>query len=125
MWIIGWFAGATVIAALVSSRGRNGGAWFFIALGLSPILSGLLLFVLPRLKPSYAQIAAFAAVEGLPANSPARQMLEAEMARYQPRRLPANYKPLSNTAQNVICAVALSIVGAPLVAFAIAAMIYH
>ena len=111
MFIIGWLGGSVAIAALASSRGRNGGAWFFLALLVSPILSGLLLFVLPRLRPSYAQIAAFAAVEATPANSHARQLLEAELARWQPRP-PVNYKPLSNTAQNGICAVALSIVGA-------------
>ena len=121
MFIIGWLGGSAAIAALASSRGRNGGAWFFLALLVSPILSGLLLFVLPRLKPSWAQIAAFAAVEATPANSPARQMLEAEMARYRPRP-PVNYKPLSNTAQNVICAVALSIVGALVVLVFVAMM---
>jgi hypothetical protein len=126
-YFIGWLIGSTIIAIAAKSRGRNGFGWFFVALLISPVLSGILLFVLPRLRPSYAQIAAIAQIEATaPSDSYARQLLAAEIARSAPRQAPPlsnrQAPPLSNFKQNVIFTVALSIVGG-LVVIVIAAVI--
>jgi len=45
--LILWFALAIVIGVAADSRGRNGGGWFFLALLISPLIAGIMLFVLP------------------------------------------------------------------------------
>jgi hypothetical protein len=45
-----WVAFSIVVGVAANSRGRNGGGWFFLALLISPIISGLLVLALPRLN---------------------------------------------------------------------------
>jgi hypothetical protein len=74
-----WIFGAVLVAMFASRRGRNGGGWFVLSLLISPILAVLFVLVLPPLGATYEQIAAIAAVEGLPADSQARRLLEAKL----------------------------------------------
>lgn len=75
-FILGWIVFAVLVGVLANRRGRNGVGWFFLSLIISPLIAGLFVLVLDPLRPSYAQIAAIAAVEATPANSHARQLLE-------------------------------------------------
>jgi multidrug resistance efflux pump len=45
-----WLALSFVIAGLASSRGRSSIGWWVVALLISPLLAGVLVFVLPDLK---------------------------------------------------------------------------
>ncbi len=45
-----WFIFAVIVAYAASTRGRSGVAWFFISALISPLLSMLLLFIMPNLK---------------------------------------------------------------------------
>jgi hypothetical protein len=58
-----WFVFAIIVGVAASKRGRNGGGWFILSLFVSPLLSGLLLLVLPRLN---AQFQADGAVGQIP-----------------------------------------------------------
>ena len=46
-----WVILAMVIALAASQRGRFGLGWLLLALGLSPLIAGILLAVLPDLYP--------------------------------------------------------------------------
>src|SRR5688572_12723677 len=46
----GWFVMAIAVGVVASSRGRVGIGWFFLALLISPLLAGLLVFVLSNIK---------------------------------------------------------------------------
>ena len=44
-----WIALSSVVGVAASSRGRDGGGWFVLALVISPLIAGLLVVALPRL----------------------------------------------------------------------------
>ena len=43
-----WLILAVVVAVAASMRGRVGFGWFLLTLAISPLITGLLVFVLPR-----------------------------------------------------------------------------
>jgi len=47
---LGWVFFSVIVGILADQRGRNGVGWGFLAAIISPLLSGILLFVLPNLK---------------------------------------------------------------------------
>lgn len=50
-WFL-WIAISVVIGVLASKRGREGIAWFFLALVVSPLIAGLLLVIVGPYKPA-------------------------------------------------------------------------
>ena len=44
-----WIGFAVIVGVAANTRGRSGFGWFLLAVGISPLLAGLLLIVLPRL----------------------------------------------------------------------------
>lgn len=78
-----WIGFAIVVGVAASNRGRNGAGWGLLAILISPLLAGLLLFVLPR-RDAFADIATLAMIEATPEGSRSRQLLaehEAKTAR--------------------------------------------
>jgi hypothetical protein len=49
--ILAWVLLAIVVGIAANSRGRSGAAWFFLAVIVSPLISGLLVLALPNRKP--------------------------------------------------------------------------
>jgi hypothetical protein len=45
-----WIMLAIIVGVGASTRGRDGGGWFFLAILISPLLAGLLLLALPRFE---------------------------------------------------------------------------
>lgn len=45
-----WVAFSIIIGVLANKRGRNGVLWVIISALISPIISGIILFILPNLK---------------------------------------------------------------------------
>jgi hypothetical protein len=59
LFMIGlWIALCSVVGVAASTRGRDGGGWFVLALVISPLIAGLLVLALPAVikngKPAYA-----------------------------------------------------------------------
>lgn len=50
-WIV-YLVFAAIIGFGASARGRSGAGWFFLALLISPLISGILLLLLPRATAS-------------------------------------------------------------------------
>jgi hypothetical protein len=48
--VFGWFMFSIIVGVGASTRGRNGGGWFLLALVISPLLAGLLVLALPKLE---------------------------------------------------------------------------
>lgn len=46
--LIAWLVAGVAVGALAAGRNRSGFAWFLLAVALSPLLAGLLLFALRR-----------------------------------------------------------------------------
>jgi hypothetical protein len=98
MFLLGWITGAVLVAVLANRRDRSAIGWFLLSLLISPVLAGLFVLVLAPLRPTYEQIAAIAAVEALPADSHARQLLEAAQSG---RR---NEQVIARVVQRELCA---------------------
>lgn len=47
--IVGWLAFSVLVAFLAGSRGRNHFFWLVLSLALSPLISGILLLILPKI----------------------------------------------------------------------------
>ena len=47
-----WIALSSVVGLAASTRGRDGGGWFVLALVISPLIAGLLVLALPALAKS-------------------------------------------------------------------------
>jgi hypothetical protein len=71
--ILFYFGLAIVIGVAASYRGRSGFGWFLLSLVISPILTGLLLFVMPR-QNAFDDIATLAMIEATPQGSLPRQL---------------------------------------------------
>jgi hypothetical protein len=71
--ILFWFGLAIVIGVAAHYRGRSGFGWFLLSLVISPILTGLLLFVMPR-QNAFDDIATLAMIEATPQGSLSRQL---------------------------------------------------
>jgi hypothetical protein len=50
MIFIFWLVFAIVVAVLAGKRGRSGILWFGIAAAISPLVAGIILFVMPDLE---------------------------------------------------------------------------
>jgi|SaaInlStandDraft_6_1057023.scaffolds.fasta_scaffold142346_2 hypothetical protein len=48
--VIGWLVFAIVVGILGDQRGRSGLSWGFLAAIISPLLAGIILFIIPNLK---------------------------------------------------------------------------
>jgi hypothetical protein len=84
MEIILFLVGLAVVVGIAANyHGRNGLGWGLLSLVISPILSGLLLLVLPRLGPRDAltEIATLAMIEATPEGSRSRQLLAEHQAK--------------------------------------------
>jgi phosphotransferase system glucose/maltose/N-acetylglucosamine-specific IIC component len=77
--ILFYFGLAIVIGVAASYRGRSGFGWFLLSMVISPILTGLLLFVMPR-QNALDDIATLALVEATPEGSLSRQLFVAREA---------------------------------------------
>lgn len=55
MIIVFWIALSAIVGVAANTRGRVGWQWGVLALFITPLLAGLLLFALPRLDPIAAQ----------------------------------------------------------------------
>jgi len=79
--ILFYFGLAIVIGVAASYRGRSGFGWFMLTILISPILAGLLLFVMPRLDQR-DDLVTLAMIEATPEGSRSRQLFaEREAAR--------------------------------------------
>ena len=47
---LGWVIFSVIVGILADQRGRNGVGWGFLAAMISPLLSGIILFIIPNLK---------------------------------------------------------------------------
>lgn len=77
-----WIGFAIIVGVAANNRGRNGIGWCLLAVVISPLLAGLLLFAMPR--QSLCDIATLAMIEATPEGSRSRQLLaehEAKAAR--------------------------------------------
>lgn len=52
MLILSWLAFSIFVGVAAHYRDRSGVAWTFLAMLISPLAAGILLFILPRLQPS-------------------------------------------------------------------------
>ena len=75
-----WIGLAVVIGVAASHRGRSGLGWCLLSLLISPILTGILLFVLPR-RDVLTDIATLAMIEATPEGSRSRQLLAEHQAK--------------------------------------------
>ena len=75
-----WICLAVVIGVAASHRGRSGVGWCLLSLLISPILTGILLFVLPR-RDVLTNIATLAMIEATPEGSRSRQLLAEHQAK--------------------------------------------
>ena len=50
--VIGWFVFAVIVGIFASSKGRSGFGYFLLSVVLTPLITGLLVAVLPSLKQS-------------------------------------------------------------------------
>jgi hypothetical protein len=53
---LGWLIFAVVVAIGAAARGRSGVGWFFLSVLISPLLSVLLLLLLPKLNAPTASV---------------------------------------------------------------------
>jgi hypothetical protein len=75
-----WIGFAVIVGVAANSRGRNGIYWGLLAMLISPLLAGPLLFALPRLDP-LNDIAALALFEATPEGSRSRQLFAERQAK--------------------------------------------
>jgi hypothetical protein len=78
-----WIGLAIIVGVGANTRGRNGPGWGLLAVVISPLLAGFLLFAMPR-RQSLSDIATLAMIEATPEDSRSRQLLaehEAKAAR--------------------------------------------
>jgi len=74
-FFIGWILFSIIPAAIASSRGRNGFAWFGLSLVISPLFAGILAAVLPRRKEG---VEARAFAEGMKKCPQCAELVKAE-----------------------------------------------
>jgi hypothetical protein len=90
--ILFWIGLAVVIGVAADYRGRFGFGWTLLSLVFSPILIGLLLFVIPnrkRLSNPLNDIATLALIEATPEGSHSRQLLAEYEEKVMTERLSA------------------------------------
>jgi hypothetical protein len=49
-WVLAWVAFCILVGVLAQQRGRLGVGWGFLAFAVSPLLAGVILFVLPNAR---------------------------------------------------------------------------
>lgn len=78
----GWFLLSAIVASAANSRGRTGSGWLLLSIIISPLLTGLLLFTLPRTRSnrSVAAVPAKPAVSVVKTTSDMTTIPEADPA---------------------------------------------
>lgn len=76
-----WIGFAIIVGVAANNRGRNSIGWSLLAVVISPLLAGLLLFAMPPRRQSLSDIATLAMIEATPEGSRSRQLLEEHEAK--------------------------------------------